>query len=281
MKIIRKIILDELTHIVQDKTQEIYNKPEQTFKEKQKELKRELKKIYNKSYSTDTYIKRLDYIERVENIQIGYLPSIITGLIASLMMLVVTDNTITDPFSSTVEFIINTIFETNYSLYFKIIILLLCLLLLLFFVLLIVLPIFFFILFLFTNKILLDRNDLLNTYDYEKELLLKVMANSKNYEKKLNESSTSENKKIQNYREESKLDKFKLEVIPILLSFGIVGVLYNFNPINKLLNNFFNDGYFYVCLLSFVILYILLGWLFKKTRLRNLVIHGGKNETTI
>ena len=65
MKIIRKIILDELTHIVQDKTQEIYNKPEQTFKEKQKELKRELKKIYNKSYSTDTYIKRKRQIKDV------------------------------------------------------------------------------------------------------------------------------------------------------------------------------------------------------------------------
>lgn len=278
MKFFKKIFLDELTYIIQEKTQNIYKNASQTFEENQNQLKKELNEIYKKTYPTDILKKRLDYIDNIENLQKGYISSIITGLIASLILYIITDTTqinIGVLLEAFFDLLISVLTDEQMNFFGKIFAFLVFLIILLITITLLFSPIIIYIFFLFSNMVSIETNDLLLTYEYEKELLIKAMKTSKR--KSVNNSNhKNTNQTISaGCNEDSKFDRLKLEIFPIISAISVTGIILHFNIVKKFVNRHFENGYPFIFLFGFIILYVVFSFLFKKTVLHNIITNGG------
>lgn len=284
MKFFRKYLLDELTYIIQEKTQNIYRNASQTFEENKNQLKKELDEIYKKTYPTEILKKRLNYIDNVENLQKGYIPSIITGLIASLILYLMTDTNTINIEVLLEEFFnlfMNVLTDGQMNFWIKIFVCVAFLIILLITIVLLFSPIIIYTFFLFSNKALVETNDLLLTYEYERKLLIKAMNKSKRNPVDNSKHKNANQILYSDCNEDSKFDRFKLEIITIIAAISITGVILCFNPVIDAVNKYFQNGYTFLFSSGFILFYLLFSFLFKRTKLHNIITYVRKNETKV
>lgn len=270
----KKSSLINLNRQINKITQKLYKNEQLSFKEKHDKLIEELKKIYNEQHSIKDLHKRLTYITETEKLQSTFVPSILTGLISSLIFLIGIDDKfgfnklLSEPLSYLKTIISDGHNELSLIILITIVVIIFSLLLFLF----VLIPIILLVFMLFKTNIN-TCNDLLLSYETEIKIIKESIMNNGNIK------ATKAPQNCDDKISKGKLGIItilKIETFSIILSFAFSKI---FSEILFHLIKILSSVQTSIKAIFIIVFYILFKKLFGCKWLQKIVSNGDDNET--